>query len=178
MRRILLTALTIFISFSVFGAETMKKIMKRQGSTSYICKQKELPLSIEYQFSGNTISVDIKAESDLKSFQVEAARGVDGLRVLDFKREDAKDLKTGEVETYQYQFSRPSGRSYFVMDVSAFVYGKKKYQIVSIPLGKLSSTQLKSMKKNVSEVDAALPDESPGEVKKMKLHRMKIKPAP
>jgi hypothetical protein len=180
MKNILLVLIPfIFSSFSLAGTKTKNHsdIKDAKKFSQYICKQKTLPLSVEYLIKEDTISVEIKAEADLKSFNIEAARGVDGLKVLNFEKGDTKDLIAGSTHASSYRFIRSPGRSYFVLDLVALVDGKKKYQIVSIPFGKFNKSQINKMRKNLSIVDSQTPgeDKDVEKIKTMKLHRMKQK---
>ena len=161
MQKILILILSFFI-LPAFSAPVKKgKVISRgeQKLQQYACSQKSLPLSIQYQVMEDSVRIELKTESELKGYQVAMARGVDGLKVLDFAKQDSKDVPANFLDSMDMKFTKPVGKSYFILEVIALIGGKKRTQIISIPVGELSQAQMNKRKQNIIEIDPSTPED-------------------
>jgi hypothetical protein len=179
MKKIIIILLSLSLLPSFAASAKNKKVISKgeQKFSQYQCNQKVLPLQIEYQVFNDSILVKLKAQAEIKGYQVEKARGVDGLIVTDFVKSPAKDLAAQATDSVEFSYTKPEGRSYFVLDVVALINGKKRMQVISIPIGERSQAQIDKNKENIIEVDPTTPvgrfNLNSGEV--LKMHRMKAK---
>jgi hypothetical protein len=174
---------SLFLSLMIpagISAKTNKKKIVSSGEhklRAYSCAQKSLPLSVQYQVYSDSVAVELKTEAALKAYQIKSARGVDGLKVLDFQKIAAKDVPLEFKDELEYQITKPEGRSFFVLEVQALVAGKKRLQIISIPIGELSDKQKNKDRENIVDVDMSV---STGPLslssdENVKIHRMRLK---
>lgn len=123
------------------------------------CKQKILPLNVNYVHDPGAITVVLKAETDISAFKVSAIRGIDGLEVRTSKLQAAADLKRDDSVEVSAEILEPSGLAYVVLDVEGKVQGQTKKQTIAVPIGEqlqvkevLKSTQ-PTQKRKVMKIE-------------------------
>lgn len=99
------------------------------------CKQKILPINVNYSHDPGSLTVVLKAESEITDFKVSAIRGIDGLEVRSSKLQGRTNLNRDESVEVSAEILEPSGLSYVVLDLEGKVRGAVKKQTIAVPVG-------------------------------------------
>ena len=143
---------------------------------TYECKQKVLPIVVNYEVTKNDIAIDFMFETDMNDFQITKVRGIDGVKLSALNSVPAKDVKRQDNETYRFEYSKTAGLGYAVLEIRANVEGRPRVQMISIPIGELSAKQKKDRAKDIIESDQIQSGSKSkeGSNSKKKIHRMKL----
>lgn len=125
-----------------------EKLTKMEFTNLY-CKQKILPLKIDYRIESDTILVKLTAEKDIQDLNIKDVHGLDGLNATLQGDFEAKNLKRGETSELEVNIDEKEGRTYAHIDVVGIVNGLSKIQAVVIPVGEFSEAQLKDRSKDI-----------------------------
>lgn len=115
----------------------------------YQCKQKILPISVEYEVIGNNVFIKLVSESEMKELKVTSLRGLDGLRVSSTNIPSAQDMSIGSQVTVDASFIKPQGLSYLVIDLEGKVGTQLRKQSIPFPIGEVSQKQTIERQKNL-----------------------------
>lgn len=126
------TLLAIMLIVSGCAYAKNKKEIK---FTHLQCKQKILPVNVNYVHDPGSITVVLKAESEISAFKVSAIRGIDGLEVRSSKLQAADDLKRDDSVEVSAEILEPSGLAYVILDIEGKVQGQAKKQTIAVPVG-------------------------------------------
>lgn len=136
----------------IFSAETFaNKISLAPAKLSYqkyYCKQKILPVDVEYKADLNTINLNFISETGIRDFKITSIRGIDGLSVKSPQSRSSEDLKPGETLQINVNYSRPEGLSYLIIDIEGRLRDEIKRQSMSFPIGELSNRQVQEQQKS------------------------------
>lgn len=173
--QLLLIGIIFFSNLTFSKGIVISKSMKKNYK-EYICKQKNLPIEINYLVNDRQIEVDLTFQKEIQQFRVQSIRGIDGVIVSDFQETSPKDVKPRQKQQINIQYSKTPGMGGAVMELSGIVNGLKKIQIISISVGDLSEEQLDQRQRDIVEINSAVPSgpfNMTGE-KKEKVHRIKL----
>lgn len=160
----------------VFAREKVVLKSIKKNYKEYICKQKNLPIEINYQINDRTIEVELSFQKEIQQFKVQSVRGIDGVTVNEMIESFAKDMKPRQKQVLSIQYLKTSGMGMVVIELAGMVNGLKKIQIISISIGNLTQEQLDKRQENIIEINSAVPSgpfNMTGE-KKEKVHRIKL----
>lgn len=111
------------------------KNKKEMKFTHLECKQKILPVTVNYSSDPGLLTVNLKAESDIFAFKVLSVRGIDGLEVRSSKISPVTDLKRDEEVEVSADILEPAGLAYVIVDIEGKVRGSLKRQTIAVPVG-------------------------------------------
>ena len=113
------------------------------------CKQKILPLKVDYKEENDRVFIKFTAEKDIKDFEVKELQGLDGLKASLEDKPEKKDLLMSEVLDLDVPVTHGEGLFYINVTVSGIVNGLVKNQSIVVPVGKLSPEQKAARSKNI-----------------------------
>lgn len=113
-----------------------------------ICVNRSLKRNVSFDASNSEINLKIKEKvSDVK---IESIYGLNGLMVNNY---EINELKLNEEFVIKLDLDKPTGQSHIVLQIdyrSQHTPAEvKNREIISVPIGKLSTEQLKERYKNV-----------------------------
>lgn len=126
------TLLAFMLIVSGCAYATNKKEMK---FTHLQCKQKILPLNVNYSHDPGSLTVVLKAESEITDFKVTSIRGIDGLEIRSSKLQATTNLKRDDTSEVSAEILEPAGLAYVVLDLEGKVRGSVKKQTIAVPVG-------------------------------------------
>jgi hypothetical protein len=174
--KVAIILLCLIMGFNAFSTVNRKKAGIPKGFKHYICKQKNLPLEMNYRVTDKFVEIEIHFQKEIKQFMVQNVRGIDGVTVMNFQKLQAKDVISRQKEYMKVEYSKEEGLGYVVVELGGQVKGLNKVQILSISVGELSQEQLNQRNENIIEINStppATPFGVTGE-KKEKVHRIKL----
>lgn len=146
----------LFLSFSVLATKIPSKTINTLNYKNLPCKQKILPLKVDYDIRSGQAFIKFIAEGDLEDFTIISIRGIDGLKVNNIKASFVSNLLKGEAIDLEVNFFKPEGLVYLVADVKAKVNGVTRRQPVTIPVGEISTDQKTERKKHIRSLPASI----------------------
>lgn len=174
--KVIIIFFCIILGSNAFSAVNGKKTVIPKGFKQYICKQKNLPLEMNYRVTDKFIEIEIQFQKEMKQFVVQNVRGIDGIKVFNLPKFQAKDVIPRQKEYLQVEYSKEEGLGHVVLELGGQVKGFNKVQILSISVGELSQEQLNQRNENITEINST-PPASPFGItaeKKEKVHRIKL----
>ena len=144
------------------------------------CKQKIMPVKIEYEIQGGQAMIKITSEQDIKNFKVKNIHGIDGLAISNTEKPTILDLEKNQSVNLLVNFTKPEGLAYIVAQIEGEVDSGIKWQILTIPVGKLTKEQIKIRKGNIKTFDTTLKKSSKSllnEKMEKKFHIMRLDPS-
>lgn len=133
------------------------------------CKEKVLPLKIDYMKSGTAITITLTAESNIKDFVVSGVRGIDGLSVKSAEIPLKSDISPADIKSIVLEVQESGGLSYLILDLSGNVKGLTKKQSLALPIGEQTAVQKILAEKNIQNLESS---QRPGG--KQKVHMMRF----
>lgn len=112
-----------------------KTVLKQMKYTQLQCKQKILPVNIEYAHSPGKLNVTLQFEASISRFKITGVRGIDGLEVITAKTPHSADVNKGDTLELEADIVEPSGASFVAIDVEGMVRGQLKKQSIAVPIG-------------------------------------------
>lgn len=169
--------LLFVLSCNSIGVKQEK--LTKMDYTNLHCKQKILPLKVDYRIDHDTIFVKLTAEKDIQNLHVKDVHGLDGLTASLQGDHEARDLKRGETSEVEINITQKEGLTYAHMDVAGTVNGLSKIQGIVIPVGTLSEAQKNERSKDIRTQKDDLGTSSKGsksstEPEDIKVHVLKI----
>ncbi len=140
--------LLMILSFPALALKIEKRPMKLNYK-KYQCKQKILPLIVEYDVIGNRSSIKLISEGSIQDFKISSLRGLDGLTVSSSTMPNVRDMSNGSQVVLNSSFIKPEGLSYLVVDVEGRVGGTLRTQSIPFPIGEMTQKQTADKQKNI-----------------------------
>ncbi|MES2528698.1 MAG: hypothetical protein V4598_16560 [Bdellovibrionota bacterium] len=176
MKYIFIVFCLMNLTESSWGKVSKKKtaaIKKQNVFKNLECKQKILPLRIDYKLSDRDVEVVITGEKDIQDFQVTSVVGLDGVKIIEADKIDSQLLKKNSKATLVVEFDAPIGLSYISMNLKGTVNKVVKNQVFAIPVGELSSKQ-KSLNGRNIRINSVNESKVGGKASEEKIHEMKL----
>ena len=153
----------LFAFFTVLAFAT-KPLPPEKSSLSYKslpCKQKILPLKIDYDVKNDVAFIRITSEDDILDFSVKKARGLDGLNVTSTILPPTQNFQRENTIEFEVAFTKPEGLTYLTLDLQGIVGNSLKKQSLPIPIGEISQKQKSLRTKNIRTMPGSLEKKSP-----------------
>ncbi len=174
--KVTIILLCLVLGSNAFSTVNRKKTVIPKGFKQYICKQKNLPLEMNYRVTDKLVEIEIHFQKEIKQFMVQNIRGIDGVTVVALPKFQAKDVISRQKEYLKVEYSKEEGLGYVVLELGGQLKGMSKLQILSISIGELSQEQLNQRNENITEINSTPPATPFGVTaeKKEKVHRIKL----
>jgi hypothetical protein len=162
--KILVTAIYIFCSFSLYAKAPQKKVnthFKGVNKNRVIfCKEKSIPLKAIGELQGNLMRIYLSTDSSVKNFSVTAARAIDKMEIGKFAEIQGVELNPNEEIETAVEITSRSGLAFVVLDISFEKDNKKFVNFLTIPVGELSAEQIASRRKNIQTITTKRPKDA------------------
>ena len=171
------TFLIFIIAFSSFLVFATKPTPPKQSSLSYKslpCKQKILPLKVDYDVKDGVIFIRLTSEDDIKNFTVNGVRGLDGLEVIHSKLPPREDFPKESIIEFEVSFTKPDGLTYLTLDLQGETNHKTKKQSLPIPVGEISKNQKSLRTENIRTMPTGLKKKTPQRINSSKEEKFNL----
>jgi hypothetical protein len=142
------------------------------SSNALEASQKDNPFQVSHIRADNFLHAKIKADQEVSALSLINVRGIDGVTVHTFGPITKLNLKANETTETQIEISHFLGRALVVMDISYRLKGIIQRNSLVLPIGSLSTAQIKERRKNLKAIKVQNKDKS---ITTENVHYMQIK---
>jgi hypothetical protein len=169
----------LLVSFISHDSLSKTKVINKKNQKEfkeYFCKQKTLPIEVNYLLNDKFIELELSFQKEIKQFKILSIRGIDGLTITNPPRFEFKDVKPRQKDLTRIDYNKDEGLGYIVIEFVGQVHGLQKIQVISISVGELSPAQQDLRDENIVEINSTLPSGpfNRSVEKKEKVHRIKL----